>query len=340
VKRPKTLKRIVERSFHVPYPSRLLLAPGMKPTPAHNLINYGGKTISDLCFTTLYIGGPESWKASDTINIDQAIATAMSDRNLNNVMQQYFGSTPITSTFAPSRELPGPKPTTFSQGDVEKLTADLYAADALAAFDLTRTVFCFVLPSGSILTTDAAPSGPDLKAFLSRSPVQIEDKVSSLEGLGGYHGSIHVGGVTLYYAIAVYSEVLPDGTQNGIVAFATPWKNVVATLYHELNEARTDPDVEDAINGGSTNVLGWMSAQGEECGDFPVFEAGAVLSEVMFEVPLSNGRGTVPVQLMYSNADRGPGMPIAAPPTISRWQRFLEWLRNFPLIGKLVPAGI
>ena len=30
-----------------------------------------------------------------------------------------------------------------------------------------------------------------------------------------------------------------------------PWKNVCATLYHELQEVRTDPDVEDAIRAGA-----------------------------------------------------------------------------------------
>ena len=76
-----------------------------------------------------------------------------------------------------------------------------------------------------------------------------DDEASSLNGLGGYHGSVHVGGdagATIYYAVGVYSEALPDGSQNGIPVFNENWKNVVATFYHELNEARTDPDVEDA----------------------------------------------------------------------------------------------
>jgi len=38
---------------------------------------------------------------------------------------------------------------------------------------------------------------------------------------------------------------------NGIPVFDEPWKNVVATFYHELNEARTDADVEDAIRAGN-----------------------------------------------------------------------------------------
>ena len=76
----------------------------------------------------------------------------------------------------------------------------------------------------------------------------------------------------------MFSEVLPDGTSNGIPVFDKPWKNVVATFYRCATiEAPTDPDVEDAIKAGSdpagANFLGWVSQQGEECGDFPVFEA-------------------------------------------------------------------
>src|SRR5207302_8571079 len=67
-----------------------------------------------------------------------------------------------------------------------------------------------------------------------------------------FHGSVHPpDGTTVYYAVGVFSEVLPDGRTNGIVAFNAPWKNVVATFYHELNEARTDADVEDAIRAGN-----------------------------------------------------------------------------------------
>ena len=88
---------------------------------------------------------------------------------------------------------------------------------------------------------------------------------------------------TVYYAVGVYSETLPDGTTNGIPVFDQPWKDVVATFYHELNEARTDADIEDAILAGNDPnavcFLGWTSQQGEECGNFPVFEANP-LSEV------------------------------------------------------------
>jgi hypothetical protein len=84
---------------------------------------------------------------------------------------------------------------------------------------------------------------------------------------------------------------------------------VVATLYHELNEARTDPDVEDAIRTGSNANLGWVSRQGEECGDFPISEAGTDLTKVFREITVGDGSGTVPVQCLYSNRVHRPECP-------------------------------
>jgi hypothetical protein len=297
-----------------------VIVPGIPPRPAHDLRFHGGRTIASLTFTNLYIGAAQSWNPSDIQNIDTALSAALSDVDLNNVMKQYFGNHPITSTFKPSQILPGAKPAVFSQGDVENLAGQLHSAGSLKGFDLTSTVFNFMLPSGTVLNTNAAPTGgaAEWRSTAESNPAEPESEVSSLQGLGGYHGSIHASnGETVYYAVGVFSERRPDGTMNGIVAFDKPWKNVVATFYHELNEARTDADVEDAIKAGNnpagTKFLGWMSRQGEECGDFPISEAGRRLSLVMQQVQLTNGTGTVPVQFQYSNAVHGPEGPIAAP---------------------------
>jgi len=299
-----------------------VIAPGVKPTPKHNLIFHGGKTIQQLTFTNLFVGGNQAWQASDIQNIDKALAAAMSDQQLNNVIVQYFSNQPITSTFKPSQILPGSKPVVFSQGDVEKLVNQLHAQGTLAGFNLGSTVFNFMLPAGTVLTTDANPTNTattrPVKSVASRNPVHPEEEDSSLEGLGGYHGSVHVSAQdTVYYAVGVFSQNLPDGSENGIVAFDKPWKNVVATFYHELNEARTDADVEDAIKAGNdpkaVKFLGWVSRQGEECGDFPMSEVGSALNLIMKEVPLTDGSSKVPVQFQYSNAVSGPEGPIPAP---------------------------
>src|SRR5262249_58733940 len=149
-----------------------------------------------------------------------------------------------------------------------------------------------------------------------RPGIPEAEEASSLEGLGGFHGSVDIVNQRIYYAVGVFSQRLADGRENGIAVFDQPWKNVVATFYHELNEARTDPDVDDAIRAGNdpsaTQFLGWVSSQGEECGDFPVFEANP-LTEVFQEVELSDQSGTVPVQFQYSDADHGPGEPRDTP---------------------------
>jgi hypothetical protein len=305
-------------------PTPKVIAPGIAPTPAHDLIFHGGHTIADLVFTNLYVGGSGAWRASDIENIDKALALAMSDVGLNNVMSQYYPSGHISSSFRPSQILAGKPPAVFSEGDVEALVKQLFDEGTLGGFDFPSTVFNFLLPSGTILNTDPSPTNgstvadPEKSAFRKR--MQIQDEEDSTQGLGGFHGSVHVGSEsnskTIYYSVGVFSEILTDGTVNGIPVFDQSWKNVVATFYHELNEARTDPDVEDAIRAGddpnAVKFLGWTSAQGEECGDFPVFEANP-LSQVFQEVKLADGSGKVPVQFQYSDGVHGPEGPRSTP---------------------------
>src|SRR5215831_9895714 len=323
-----------EKGFRsrVAMPEPSAIAPGVPPTPEHDLIFHGGKTIADLVFANFYVGGADAWRSSDMQSIDQALAAAMSDQRLNNVMSQYYPTGQITSTFHGSQVLAGPPPPVVSQGDVESLVRTLFQGGSLDGFDFSSTVFNFMLPSGTILNTNEAPTSSTISARIESRVTKAEEKrpVSSVvpheeeedstQGLGGYHGSIHVGSgnneQTIYYAIGVFSEQLPDGTVNGIAVFDAPWKNVVATFYHELNEARTDADVEDAIRAGddpgAVKFLGWTSEQGEECGDFPVFEANP-LTKVFQEIELANGNGKVPIQFQYSDADHGPGEPRDEP---------------------------
>jgi hypothetical protein len=291
------------------------LVPGLPRTPSHNLVFRGGRTIANLSFCNFFLGGAAAWQGDARGNIDTKLAAAMSDPRLNGVMAQYF-SGPITTQFrGPSKVLDGGPPVAFSKGDVEALVAKLMQGNALQGFDLPTTVFNFLLPPGTELTTDDAPAGAHGRQQTAKRPprgnqppADDDDKASSLEGLGGYHGSVILGGRRVYYAIGVFSEVLNDGSQNGIVAFNEPWKNVVATMYHELNEARTDPDVEEANNTGDDKLVGWISAKGEEIGDFPIFE-DTTLTRVFKEVSLADNSGTVPIQFMYSNRVNGPEDP-------------------------------
>jgi len=138
-----------------------------------------------------------------------------------------------------------------------------------------------------------------------------EEAADSTQGLGGYHGGVEIGNDTVYFAIGAFSETLQDGTSNGIPFFDEPWKNVVATFYHELCEARTDPDVERANETGDHAFLGWISNSREEIGDFALRRFA--LDQVLLEVPLTNGNGTVPVQFEYSNFVHAPEGPADQP---------------------------
>ena len=288
--------------------------------PGLNLKFFGGKTIEHLTFTHVYLGGKKAWSVDDIAAIDHALPAAMQDPHLNNVLAQYYADGKPTTAFKPSRILEDPLPAIVHRDTIESIVASLDRANGLSGFDLASSVFCFLLPRGVVLVdgdsgAKAEHDGDDDDDEPQFNPTLREQNEAddSKHGLGGFHGSLHPHGArteTVYYAVGVYSE-----GGNGIVAFDEPWKSICATFYHELCEARTDPDVEDAIKLGDTpaadKLIGWYSPKGGEIGDIPMEEAGARLGTVMREVPLANGKGTVPIQLMWSNAVGGPEGPIA-----------------------------
>jgi hypothetical protein len=277
-----------------------VLAPGFQAEHGLDLRYLGGKTIAALTFTNVYLG---AWEGGDRTQLDHAVGAAMADPHLNNVLAQYFPGATVSSTFAGSRSHQGPVPPRVFRDTLEALVSELDQDGSLAGLDLASSAVCLLLPEGAVLVDgDSTDRGA---------------QVDSLHGLGGYHGSVHVERGdrmrdTVYYAVAVYSE-----GSNGIVAFAEPWQNVCATVYHELCEIRTDPDVEDAIRAGATpageRLLGWYSPRGGEIGDIPMAETHGEVDLVMKEVPLADGSGTVPIQLMWSNAVAGPEGPISRP---------------------------
>ena len=85
---------------------------------------------------------------------------------------------------------------------------------------------------------------------------------------------------------------------------------MVGTLYHEMVEFQTDPDVGDAIRTNDLDLIGWNSDFGQEIGDQPI--SANLLSDVFREIETEK-KVTVPVQFMYSNAVHGAEGPIDAP---------------------------
>jgi hypothetical protein len=275
--------------------SRAALATGIDPAPLKDLIFHGGKVVSQMEFQNIYLGGAASWKEATISAIDTSIFRAMRDRRLNNVMKQYFPNRTLTCDMRASFILDEPKPLSLGEPEIQDHIFAAYDSNLIAKRDIDTTIFNFILPSGTTLRLDNS---------------------SSLQGLGGYHGSVRrmrAGKmIRLYYSANVHSEILPNGRENGIVVFNRAWKNVVGTLYHEINEFRTDADVNDAITQNNNDFLGWTSRDGEEVGDQPIF-AASNLNLVFKEVLTSNGGGRVPVQFMYSNAVHGAEGPINAP---------------------------
>ncbi|HZU40568.1 MAG TPA: hypothetical protein VE992_05935 [Solirubrobacteraceae bacterium] len=271
------------------------IAPGFQPDSRFDLSFFSGRTIVAGTVVPVYVGGngtsgdAAAWPQSDIQAIDGALAQAFRDPDLESVIAQYLPAG--TSLAVAASQSLTHQAASLQQSDVEAMVQSAFPAGSLSG-QPASTLFCLMLSPGTRLF---AADGSD-----------------SYNGLGGYHGSVSDGTTTVYYAVGVYSETL-DGVTNGIAAFDQPWKNVVATFYHEINEWRTDPDVERAQGASVSGILGWYSQQYGEIGDIPITEAGPDLSEVFVEVPLTGGGGTVPVQLMYSNFDHGPARVTSAP---------------------------
>src|SRR2546421_3479913 len=135
-------------------PSAAALAAGVGPTPDHNLRFRGGRTIPDLTYVNLYVGGQAAWSPADIANIDRSLAGAMTDQLLNGVIQQYFPG-PITTTAAPSKVLPGKSPKKVTRATVDTLVqTHVVQSGLLGQFDPANTVFNFLLPPRVVLTTD------------------------------------------------------------------------------------------------------------------------------------------------------------------------------------------
>jgi hypothetical protein len=277
------------------------IAYGFTPDSRLNLQPGHGRTLPDLQFRNYYLG---QWADRDIQEIDRALAGAMTDPGLDQVVQEYF-TQPVSTKFLGSEWHRGAAPapgTTFDRASVDQVVASL----DLGGIEIRNTAICLYLPPGVILDTRApgrageAPGGDDTGQGHAVA-------ASSRQGLGGYHGSVELGGTQVLFAVAVYSQVI-DHAPNGIPFWPDLWKNVVTTMYHELQEIRTDPDVEQAIRTGDDRLLGWYSPRGGEIGDLPLFEAGANLGLAMVEVPLVAG-GTSPIQLMWSNQVGGPRRP-------------------------------
>jgi hypothetical protein len=292
------------------------IEPGFPPLAQLDMHNFEGKSMQDMSYVNHFVGELTAWDAADIQRIEAALAGAMTDTNLNNMLAQYFNGVPPTATAMDRRQLTQTLPKDVYKDTIEGLVHDLHAGGSLSGVDLTKTVLNFMLPPGSILHSGDSTGAEDAD---DEGEFDHEEE-DSTRGLGGYHGSIHPSAnEAVYYAVGVYSQRNADGSENGIAVFDESWKNVVATFYHELQEARTDPDVGDVHTTADEGLLGWYSLYpkfGGEIGDIPINETAGLdmpITTVFKEVSLTDGSGTVPIQLMYSNVDHGPAEGSSTP---------------------------
>lgn len=272
---------------------REALAPGVSASPKDDLIFRGGKTLPRMGFQNVYLGHRSDFAGGDVESIDDSITRLMRDAQLQAIVQQYFQGKKLEYDIAPSVILDENRRNEMDEPDVQNKVIDLFDKKLITTTDLDRTVFNLILPPDTILKLNGS---------------------SSRNGLGGYHGSVHFqrdGQTrTLYYSANVYSAIRA-GRRNGIPFFSAPWKNVVCTLYHELIESQTDPDVGDAIRLNDSRFIGYNSRFGQEIGDQPI--AANSLDKIFKEVMTLPGPRATPVQLIYSNAVHGAEGPEEKP---------------------------
>jgi Bacterial pre-peptidase C-terminal domain len=274
--------------------SREALAPGVGASPSDDLVFRGGKTLPSMAFQNIYLGRASDFAGGDVESIDDAITRLVRDAQLKNIIQQYFPGKTVAYDVAPSVILDENRRNEMDEPDIQNKVIDLFDNNLIQATDLDRTIFNLILAPDTVLRLQGS---------------------SSLAGLGGYHGSVHFsrGGQTrtLYYSANAYSAIR-HGRRNGIPFFSTPWKNVVCTLYHELMESQTDPDVGDAIRQNDLDFIGFNSNGGQEIGDQPI--SANSLDRVFKEVMTLPGPRPTPVQFMFSNAVHGAEGPDEKPP--------------------------
>src|ERR1700719_1716993 len=147
------------------------IAPGIPPDTSADLVFHGGKIVPQMEFQNVFLGGQASWLASGIDHINTAIGLAMQDRRHNHVVKQYFKpGDNLTCDPRPLLVLEEPKPRALDEPDVQQLVVRLLQQGKLSDNDLDTVIFNLLLPPGTVLKL-----GPD----------------DSLNGLGGYHGSVH-----------------------------------------------------------------------------------------------------------------------------------------------------
>jgi hypothetical protein len=257
-----------------------------------NVQYYGGKVLNQFNVQNVYLGSywnlPEG--QADASKNDAFMKNYVSNDQAQSIWHQYgvqsgtySGSQVVSKTIHSGQKI--------TQRTIEDAVKKLAAADPNPG---PNKLYNVVLPPGAVLSDGSA---------------------TSLQGLGGYHGSVTVNGQPVYYSAIAYSK-----GNNGIdFTNGNAVDNVTITESHEISEAVTDPDVEVASKTNNWSALGWMDPQNGEIGDMEVNDAAP-------GTPLSTMYGTndagFAVQKIWSQQDQkneisavkpGSVQPLPAP---------------------------
>jgi hypothetical protein len=248
----------------------------------------------------MYIGSYFTTTAgkADVKHNDAAVADIITNKDFTSVWHQYGVD---QGTSKPSVSLGGTYKSNavITQKQIETMLAKAVANGTVKPG--AQSIYNFVLPPGATL--------------------KMDDGTTSKQGLGGFHSSIKVGGKDVYYSAIAYSK-----GNNGIdFTNGNAQDNISITESHEISEASTDPNVQDASNDNNDAELGWMDLQNGEIGDLEVNDAPP-------GTPLSTMFGRVygyAVQKIWSQKDGtneikaknpGPVEPLPTPVSSSSVQ--------------------
>lgn len=248
--------------------------------------------------------------------IDVAIAAAVLDADLNKILSQYLFEKPVIATPLPSEVLAndarGLSPNVpFNESDIRRIVNSLARDGSLDGLDLEITALNIVLPRGmtlEIIGIDGAecPVGTILMQGVP------DDSPNYSTGTAGYHGTVPIvlkgQKVEVLYSVVVWS----DGSIGIPVPGWEGWENIAATLYHELQEIRTNPYVDCAVRTGEVKYVGWNSEPIEgpdghdfrEIADLPLLIHHDAQHEAFMRVSVMAADGTmmaVPIQRLWCN---------------------------------------
>jgi hypothetical protein len=236
--------------------------PAKKDTRGYTLTNRGGKVLTAPEFQPIYLGS--YWKTpvgAEDRKYNDAFAHEVVTGNHQAILAQYGVG---KGSAADSVVVKAATPKRFTHDDVVALVKQQIATGAVK--DGPQTVHMVVLPPGTVL---------------------VDGNATSLQGLGGFHGSyLDAAGKSVYFGVVCYSD-----QKNGIEFDSNPRDNLSIIESHEFDEVATDPDVE-------TGRLGWYNNKYGEIGDLAVNSRLVPLDQAY-----GRDSGGFAVQVEWSNKD-------------------------------------